>query len=170
MLAARGEPARTCRGMARIASAPPSASKAARQYSQGNKPEPLACRRGCVHKLASFLPRTERSEVWGRGTAKRWRGPRRCNQPARHVPVRPEPELFGERPDPDGRPDPHKIRLHLVELLETARKAKTMPWPERDARMWQIAFPQMANWLPPDEADQLRFEFAQEMQRLTRAA
>jgi hypothetical protein len=82
----------------------------------------------------------------------------------------PEPELLGERSGPDGRPDPHKIRLHLVELLETARKAKTMPWPERDARMWQIAFPQMANWLPPDEADQLRFAFAQEMRRLARAA
>jgi hypothetical protein len=82
----------------------------------------------------------------------------------------PEPELSGERPGPDGRADPHKIRLHLVELLETARQAKTMPWPERDARMWQIAFPQMANWLPPDEGDRLRSEFAQEMQRLARAA
>jgi hypothetical protein len=82
----------------------------------------------------------------------------------------PEPELFAERSGADGRADPHKIRLHLVALLETARKAKTMPWPERDARMWQIAFPQMANWLPPDEADQLRFEFAQVMQRLARAA
>ena len=82
----------------------------------------------------------------------------------------PEPGLFGERSGPDERADPHKIRLHLVELLETARKAKTMPWPERDARMWQIAFPQLANWLPPDEADQLRFAFAQEMQRLAGAA
>jgi hypothetical protein len=36
--------------------------------------------------------------------------------------------------------------------------------------MWQIAFPQMTNWLPPDEGDQLRFEFAQEMQRLAKAA
>jgi hypothetical protein len=36
--------------------------------------------------------------------------------------------------------------------------------------MWQTVFPQMANWLPPEEADQLRFEFAQEMQRLARAA
>jgi len=45
-----------------------------------------------------------------------------------------------------------------------------MPWPEREARMWQIAFPQMTNWLPPDEGDQLKFEFAQEMQRLARAA
>lgn len=81
----------------------------------------------------------------------------------------PDPELFGERPV-DGRADPQKIRLHLVTLLETARSAKTMPWPERDARMWQIVFPQMANWLPPDEAAQLRFAFAQEMQRLDRAA
>jgi hypothetical protein len=82
----------------------------------------------------------------------------------------PAPEFFGEWPAPHGRADPHKIRLHLVELLETARKAKTMPWPERDARMWQIAFAKLANWLPPDEADQLRFAFAQEMQRLARAA
>jgi hypothetical protein len=36
--------------------------------------------------------------------------------------------------------------------------------------MWQIVFPQMANWLPPDEAAQLRFAFAHEMQRLDRAA
>ena len=81
----------------------------------------------------------------------------------------PEPELFGERVD-DARADPQKIRLHLVALLETARNAKTMPWSDRDARMWQIVFPQMANWLPPDEADQLRFAFAEEMQRLDRAA
>lgn len=78
-----------------------------------------------------------------------------------------EPELFEEA---DGRADPQKIRLHLVTLLETARNAKTMPWPERDARMWQIVFPQMTNWLPPDEAAQLRFAFAQEMERLDRAA
>ena len=48
--------------------------------------------------------------------------------------------------------------------------AQTMPWPEREARMWQIAFPQMTNWLPPDEGDQLRFEFAREMERLAQAA
>ncbi|HEY2445264.1 MAG TPA: hypothetical protein VGI20_05940 [Rhizomicrobium sp.] len=81
-----------------------------------------------------------------------------------------EPAMFEERTDFGGRADPQTIRLHLVALLETARNAKTMPWPERDARMWQVAFPQMANWLPPDEANQLRFEFAQEMQRLAQAA
>lgn len=80
-----------------------------------------------------------------------------------------EPEFF-EDPQVGERPDPQKIRLQLVSLIETARNAKTMPWPEREARMWQIAFPQMTNWLPPDEGDQLKFEFAREMQRLAKAA
>lgn len=67
-------------------------------------------------------------------------------------------------------PDPEKVRQRLKALLEQARSADKMPWPERDARMWQIVFPNMANWLPNDEADQLRFEFAQEMERLKQAA
>lgn len=67
-------------------------------------------------------------------------------------------------------PDPEKVRQRLKALLETARSAETMPWPEREARVWQIVFPNMANWLPQDEAEQLRFEFAREMERLKRAA
>jgi hypothetical protein len=45
-----------------------------------------------------------------------------------------------------------------------------MPWSERDARMWQTVFPNMAKWLPDEEADQLRFEFARELERLKRVA
>lgn len=67
-------------------------------------------------------------------------------------------------------PDPEAVRRRLVSLLEKARSAKRMPWSERDARMWQTVFPNMAKWLPQDEADQLRFEFAQEMERLRQAA
>lgn len=67
-------------------------------------------------------------------------------------------------------PDPETIRLRLKTLLEKAKSAEKMPWSERDARMWQTVFPNMAKWLPEEEADQLRFEFAQEMQRLNRAA
>jgi hypothetical protein len=81
-----------------------------------------------------------------------------------------EPALFEEQAVFEERPDPARIRLQLVALLERAREATAMPWPERDTRIWQIAFPQLTHWLPPDEADQLRFEFAQEMQRLSRAA
>lgn len=63
-------------------------------------------------------------------------------------------------------PDPEKVRQRLRALLEKAQSAEKMPWSERDARMWQIVFPNMANWLPDDEAEQLRLEFAQEMERL----
>lgn len=84
--------------------------------------------------------------------------------------------LFGERADrlpaPVQRilPDPEKVRRRLRALLEKARSADKMPWPEYEARVWQIVFPNMANWLPEDEAQQLRFEFAREMERLGGAA
>lgn len=98
-----------------------------------------------------------------------------------------ETDLFGHGPDQhslfgegEGRmgsptakstlPDPEDIRRKLNDLLARARAADRMPWDERKARMWQIVFPQMANWLPDEERDQLRFEFAQEIERLKRAA
>lgn len=83
--------------------------------------------------------------------------------------------LFGEgedrlrAPRPDYTPDPEKVRRRLTALLAQARGARVMPWPERDARMWQTVFPPMANWLPEDEANQLRFAFAQEIERLKAA-
>jgi hypothetical protein len=44
-------------------------------------------------------------------------------------------------------------RGHLRRRLRAkARSAEKMPWSERDARMWQTVFPNMANWLPDDEA------------------
>jgi hypothetical protein len=67
-------------------------------------------------------------------------------------------------------PDPEKVRRRLKALLEKARCAEKMPWSERDARMWQAVFPNMANWLPDDEAAQLRLEFAREMERLRQTA
>jgi hypothetical protein len=67
-------------------------------------------------------------------------------------------------------PDPETVRIRLRSLLERVRSADKMPWSERDARMWQTVFPNMANWLPDEEADQLRFEFAQEIERLSQAA
>lgn len=84
--------------------------------------------------------------------------------------------LFGDGADrmatpaaPSAEPNPERVRRKLVALLETARAAEQMPWDARKARMWQIVFPQMANWLPDDERDQFRFDFAQEMERLKAA-
>jgi len=88
----------------------------------------------------------------------------------------PQASLFGDAPDriphaaqPSLVPDVADVRRRLHELLAKARDAQTMPWPERKARVWQIVFPQMANWLPEDEANQLRFEFAAEIERLKAA-
>jgi hypothetical protein len=67
-------------------------------------------------------------------------------------------------------PDPDTVRARLRSVLEKAKAAETMPWSERDVRMWQTVFPNMTKWLPDDEANQLRFEFAREMERLSRAA
>lgn len=84
--------------------------------------------------------------------------------------------LFGDSddriplPQQSFLPDPEDVRRRLHALLAKARDADRMPWDERKARVWQIVFPQMANWLPEDEANQLRFEFAQEIERLKLAA
>ena len=67
-------------------------------------------------------------------------------------------------------PDPEVIRQRLTSLLVQARQSKVMPWPAAKARMWQTVFPQMADWLPDEEAAQLCFEFAQEIERLKEAA
>ena len=67
-------------------------------------------------------------------------------------------------------PDPETVRRRLTLFLEKARSADRIPWSEREARMWQTVFPNMANWLPDDEAEQLRFAFAREMERLRSAA
>lgn len=82
--------------------------------------------------------------------------------------------LFGEGkmevPQVSYLPDPADIRRKLTRALAEARAADTMPWDVREARVWRIVFPNMANWLPEDEANRLRGEFAAEMERLTRPA
>ena len=75
-----------------------------------------------------------------------------------------------EQRQPDIMPDPERVRRRLHGILETARAAPDVPWPEKKQRVWRIVFPNMAKWLPDDEADQLCFEFAQEIERLGLAA
>jgi hypothetical protein len=84
--------------------------------------------------------------------------------------------LFGEgenrmaSPQKSDQPDPVVIRKRLHDVLAKAKAANTMPWNENDAGVWQTIFPNMANWLPDDEAGKLRAEFAREMERLKSAA
>lgn len=74
--------------------------------------------------------------------------------------------LEDTRPDPT-KVDPAEVRAELLQLLAIARAAQDIaPWDRRTHRYHQVVFPQMANWLPDDEADQLRFEFARELERI----
>ena len=71
-----------------------------------------------------------------------------------------------EQRQPDITPDPDRVRRRLHGILETARAAPGVPWPEKKQRVWRIVFPNMAKWLPDDEAAQLCFAFAAELDRI----
>lgn len=92
------------------------------------------------------------------------------HQPAQASLFGDAPGRMPDPPSPSYLPDPEDIRRRLRAALETARAAERMPREPRKARMWQTIFPpifpQMANWLPEEEADRLRFAFAQEIERL----
>ncbi len=82
----------------------------------------------------------------------------------------PPSDLLEDRPEHVYRADPDEVRRDLERLLSEARAAKTMPWEPRKVRLYQTIFPQMATLLPDEEAKQLCFQFAQELNRLARAA
>jgi hypothetical protein len=80
-------------------------------------------------------------------------------------------DLFANEPARNngvGVADPDEIRARLHKMLTEARTAVSAPpWNERTTRLYQVIFPQMANWLPDAEADQLRSEFRNELERLS---
>lgn len=76
-------------------------------------------------------------------------------------------DLGDTTPPKSFEPDPNKIRQELNEILAEARRATDgSPWDKRTFQYHKVVFPQMANWLPAGERDQLRFEFAQEVERI----
>jgi hypothetical protein len=93
-----------------------------------------------------------------------------------------DPDLFGNSPGqrdlfPEATPQPGRIvdfpaeaRRRLLKMLAEAKAAEHLPWTEKETRTLEILFPQMAGWLPDDEASQLCFEFAREIERLKNAA
>ena len=78
-------------------------------------------------------------------------------------------DLFEDRPTPTYRADPDEVRADLHRILAEARDAKTMPWDASKVSLYRTIFPQMTNWLPEEEAAQLRFEFEEELARLEAA-
>ena len=79
-----------------------------------------------------------------------------------------QPDLFGAEPVPAYRPDPDKVRRRLEKILAEARAAQKLHG-DRNVSLYRTIFPQMTNWLPEEEAAQLRFEFETELARLEAA-
>jgi hypothetical protein len=64
-------------------------------------------------------------------------------------------------------PDREEVRRELIDVLEAAKAATDIcPWDARTFKYHKVVFPQMANWLPADERDQMRFAFAREVERI----
>jgi hypothetical protein len=78
-------------------------------------------------------------------------------------------DMFGAPPAQTYDPDPESVRAELHDILARARAAPKQPWDAREASYYRTVFPQMANWLPEDEAKQLRFAFEKELKRLKAA-
>jgi hypothetical protein len=81
-----------------------------------------------------------------------------------------QPELF--EPDaapPAYRPNLDNVRARLHKILAEARAAEELPWNQDQLLVYRTIFPQMAGWLPEEEAAQLTFEFDAEMARLKAA-
>jgi hypothetical protein len=76
-------------------------------------------------------------------------------------------DLGDTAPPASFEPNRDEIRQELNDILAQARDATSRPpWDERTFKYHKTVFPQMANWLPSDERDQLRFAFAQEIERI----
>ena len=58
------------------------------------------------------------------------------------------------------------MRARLEAVLAPLRSASEPPWSAKETARWKLVFPQMADWLPPEERDAVRAEFAALIQRL----
>lgn len=70
---------------------------------------------------------------------------------------------------PEYHADPEKVREELHRILAEMRAATSLPWEPAKERLFRTIFPQMANWLPKEEGEQLCFQFEEELLRLKAA-
>ena len=75
-------------------------------------------------------------------------------------------DLFGPPPKQSYAPSLATVRAEVNKVLEKARIAREMPWTAKEVAFWKTVFPQMTNWLPEEEAAQVRAAFWEEINRL----
>ncbi|MFZ1103991.1 MAG: hypothetical protein WAN86_14300 [Hyphomicrobiaceae bacterium] len=78
-------------------------------------------------------------------------------------------DLIGPPPKQSYAPSLATVRAEVNKVLDTARTAREMPWTPKEVAFWKTVFPQMTNWLPDEEAAQLRSAFMEEICRLEAA-
>lgn len=91
-------------------------------------------------------------------------------QSERNGHTEPQGELFASA---DMRPtwkppviDPEDVRRRLHSMLEKVRNSvDDLPWSLEVTLRNRTIFPQMANWLPHEEAEELRAAFRDELRR-----
>jgi hypothetical protein len=78
-------------------------------------------------------------------------------------------DMFGAPAARSYDPDPESVRAELMAILAKAKAAPAEPWNPHEASLYRVIFPQMANWLPTEEAKQLCLEFEAALARLEAA-
>lgn len=86
-------------------------------------------------------------------------------------------DLFGDIPQPAasaGEPErkpltPNDVRDQMLTLIATVRAAERMPFEPGELKRHVAMFPIMAQWLAPEEGQQLVFQFEAEVERLLAA-
>lgn len=62
-------------------------------------------------------------------------------------------------------PKPEDVRRRLNGIIRKLRESDELPWSLHEFRTWRIIFPQMTNWLPDEEAEELKEAFFVEHDR-----
>jgi hypothetical protein len=86
-------------------------------------------------------------------------------------------DLFGHVPQPSAPAAEHRrpltsddVRNQMHNILAALREAREMPFEVAELRKHRAMFPIMAQWLEPEEGQQLVFDFEFEVERLLKAA
>ncbi len=86
-------------------------------------------------------------------------------------------DLFGEVAQPERAPLEQRkpltaedVRNQMLALIGRLREADAVPFEPAEMDKHIAMFPIMAQWLAPDEGEQLVFQFEAEVERLLKAA
>ncbi|MHB8528194.1 MAG: hypothetical protein ACYC8V_01620 [Caulobacteraceae bacterium] len=60
---------------------------------------------------------------------------------------------------PSTVPTVESVRARIDGVMGALRSSDARPWSAKEAAMWKLVVPRMANWLPAEEREAVRAEF-----------